>query len=71
MTPHEVQIAIVLARRSAMRAIQKQRKRAGLRQSISHAVLAAMANQWLDAHPNLYAEAAADPLVRELARGRR
>jgi hypothetical protein len=63
-------MAMALARQRAMREVKRRRQKAGLRQMLSHAVLAAMATQHLEANPHLFVEAAADPLVQELARGR-
>jgi hypothetical protein len=71
LTPEQQQTAVILARQRAMREVKRRRQKGGLRQTLSHAVLAAMANQHLDANPHLYAAAAADPLVQELAKGRR
>jgi hypothetical protein len=71
MTPDEAAIAITLAKRAALRQIKQQRKRAGLRETLPMSVLSQLATQWLATHPELYAAAAADPLVQELARGRR
>jgi hypothetical protein len=58
--------AVILARRAAMREVKRRRQRLGLRQTLPHSTLARLGNEWLADHPELYAEAAADPIVQEL-----
>jgi hypothetical protein len=58
--------AVILARQAAMRRIKLRRQKQGLRQTLPYSVLSRMAMEWLDHHPELYAEALASPIVQEL-----
>jgi hypothetical protein len=58
--------AVILARRAAMREVKRNRQRQGLRETLPMSVLSRMAREWLAAHPELYAEALASPIVHEL-----
>jgi hypothetical protein len=58
--------AVILARQAAIQAVRQQRKRQGIRETLPHSTLARLGQEWLAAHPELYAEALASPIVQEL-----
>jgi hypothetical protein len=60
--------AVILARQAALREVRQRIKRAGRIKlgTLSAATLARIANDYLRAHPELVAEAAASPIVAEL-----
>jgi hypothetical protein len=58
--------AVILARRAAIKAVRQQRKRLGIRETLPYSTLARLGQEWLAAHPELYAEALASPIVQEL-----
>jgi RecB family exonuclease len=60
--------AVILARQAALRTIKSKIKREGRVKlgTLSQATLTRLANEWLQAHPELVAEAAASPIVAEL-----
>jgi hypothetical protein len=60
------QAAVILARRAAMREVKRRRQKQGLRGTLPHATLARLGQEWLQAHPELLAEAAASPIVQNL-----
>jgi hypothetical protein len=68
MTNYQAAMVAVLAKRSAIRQIQRQRQRQGLRETLPMSVLAAMATEHLEQQPELLLEAAADPIIQELCR---
>jgi hypothetical protein len=70
MDNYTAAMAMVLARRAAMRQIKQQRKRLGQRQPLPHSVLSQMAMAHLEQHPQLLAEATASPIIQELCRRR-
>jgi hypothetical protein len=61
--------AIVLARQSAQREVTRRIKREGRIKlsSLTAARIARLANEYLEAHPELIAEAAVSPIVQNLA----
>jgi hypothetical protein len=61
--------AVILARQSAMRAVRRRIKAQGQVKlgSLPFSTLSRLANEWLDAHPELIAQAAADPVVVQLS----
>jgi hypothetical protein len=63
--------AVILARQQAMREVKRQRQKQGLRETLPYSALAKLSHEWLDDHPELIAEAAASPIVRELGISRR
>jgi hypothetical protein len=58
--------AVILARQAALREVKRRRQKAGPRQTLPYSVLSRLANEWLQAHPELFAEAAASPIVQNL-----
>ena len=58
--------AVILARQAAMREVKRRRQKQGLRETLPHSTLARLGQEWLAAHPELYAEALASPIVQEL-----
>jgi hypothetical protein len=58
--------AVILARQSAMREVKRRRQKQGLRGPLPFSRLSRLANEWLEDHPQLLAEAAASPIVQEL-----
>jgi hypothetical protein len=59
--------AVILARQSAMRAVRRRIQKEGkIKEPLPLSTLSRLANEWLDAHPELLAEAAADPIVQNL-----
>ena len=58
--------AVILARQAAMREVKRRRQKQGLRETLPYAALSRLANEWLDQHPELIAEAALSPIVQEL-----
>jgi hypothetical protein len=60
MPNYEAAMAMVLARHRAIRQIKHQRKRQGLRQSLPHSTLSKLATEYLEQHPALLLEAAAE-----------
>ena len=66
MDNYTAAMAMVLARRAAMRQIKQQRKRLGQREPLPMSVLSRMAIEHLEQHPELVADALNDPIVREL-----
>jgi hypothetical protein len=59
-------VAVILARQAAMREVKRRRQKQGLRETLPMAVLSRLAREWLLAHRELYAEAAASPIVQNL-----
>jgi hypothetical protein len=66
LTPEQQQTAVILARLAARREVKRQRQRQGIKGLLPHSTLARLGNEWLAANPQLYAEAAADPIVQNL-----
>jgi hypothetical protein len=58
--------AVILARQAAMREVKRRRQKQGIKGSLPFSTLARLGNEWLAAHPELYAEALASPIVQEL-----
>jgi hypothetical protein len=63
---HRQHAAVILARQAAIQAVRQQRKRQGIRDTLPHSTLARLGQEWLAAHPELYAEALASPIVQQL-----
>jgi hypothetical protein len=61
--------AVILARLSAERLVKKRIRAEGRipLSTIPAARIARLANEWLEAHPELLAEAAADPIVLQIS----
>jgi hypothetical protein len=59
--------AVILARQSAMREVKRRRQKQGIEGSLPFSRLSRLAKEWLEDHPQLLAEAAASPIVQELA----
>ena len=59
-------VAVILARQRALREVKRRRRKQGLRETLPYSTLARLAREWLDQHPQLYAEALASPIVQEL-----
>ena len=57
---------VILARQAAMGEVKRRRQKQGQRETLPYAVLSRLANEWLDDHPELYAEALASPIVQNL-----
>jgi hypothetical protein len=66
MDNYTAAMAMVLAKRAAMRQIKQQRKRLGQREPLPMSVLSRMAIAHLEQHPQLLIDAAANPIVREV-----
>jgi hypothetical protein len=58
--------AVILARQWAMREVKRRRQKQALRETLPFSTLARLSNDYLQAHPELYAEALASPIVQEL-----
>jgi hypothetical protein len=58
--------AVILARQSAMREVKRRRQKQGIKGTLPFSTLARLGNEWLAAHPELYAEALASPIVQNL-----
>jgi hypothetical protein len=59
LTPQQQHVVVILARQQAMREVRRRRQKQGLRETLPHATLARLGQEWLHAHPELYAEATA------------
>jgi hypothetical protein len=66
LSPEQQQAAVVLARLAAQKAVKRIRQKKGIKGPLPFSVLSRLANEWLDQHPELYAEALASPIVQEL-----
>jgi hypothetical protein len=66
LTPDQQQAAVILARLAAQREVKRLRQKKGIRGPLPYSTLSRLANEWLDANPQLIAEAAASPIVQEL-----
>jgi hypothetical protein len=70
LSPHAERqaAAIVLAQQAAMRIVKRQIKAQGRVKlsTVFHATLTRLGNDYLRSHPELLAEAAADPIVQNL-----
>ena len=61
-------MAVVLARLAAQKEVRQRIKKSGGNLSlIPYARLTRLANEWLEAHPELIAEALADPIVVQMS----
>ena len=58
--------AVILARQHAMREVKRRRQKQGIKGPLPFSTLSRLAIEWLDAHPELLADAAASPIVQEL-----
>jgi hypothetical protein len=58
--------AVILARQAAMREVKRQRQRQGLRETLPYSTLIRLAMEYLQAHRELIADAAASPIVQNL-----
>jgi hypothetical protein len=56
--------AVILARQAAMREVKRRRQKQGIKETLPFSTLARLGNEWLAAHPELYAQAAASPSFR-------
>ena len=57
--------AVVLARQAALRAVRRRIQKEGkIKEPLPLSTLSRLANEWLDDHPELYAEALASPIVQ-------
>ncbi len=65
LNPRQQSAGIVLARQAALREVRRMRKQ-GLRQPLAFSTLARLANEFLERHPEMVAEAALDPIVQNL-----
>jgi hypothetical protein len=59
--------AVILARQQAMREVKRRRQKQGIKGPLPFSTLSRLANGWLDAHPELIAQAAADPIVLQIS----
>jgi N-acyl-D-aspartate/D-glutamate deacylase len=66
LTPRQQSVAIVLARQAAMREVKRRRQKQGIKGTLPFSTLSRLAIEHLQAHPELYAEALASPVVQEL-----
>jgi hypothetical protein len=68
MTPLGQAAAVVLARVAAEREVRRRIKKAGRNPSLIPAArIARLGNEWLEEHPELIAEALADPILAALS----
>jgi hypothetical protein len=58
-----MRIAVILARQAAMREVKRRRQTQGIKGLLPFSTLSRLANEWLAAHPELIAEAAASPIA--------
>jgi hypothetical protein len=58
--------AVILARQAAIRQLKLRCQKQGIKGPLPFSALSRLANEWLDQHPELVAEAAADPIVQNL-----
>jgi hypothetical protein len=58
--------AVILARQAAMREVKRRRQKLGIKETLPYSTLSRLAIEWLDQHPELYAEALASPIVQIL-----
>jgi hypothetical protein len=58
--------AVILARQAAIREVKRNRQRQGIRETLPMSTLSRMAIEWVEAHPELLAEAALSPIVQNL-----
>lgn len=56
--------AVILARQAEMREVKRRRQKQGIKGPLPFLTLARLGNEWLAAHPQLIAEAAASPIER-------
>jgi hypothetical protein len=59
-------VCVILARQAAIREVKRRRQRQGIKETLPFSTLARLGNEWLAAHPELYAEALASPIVQNL-----
>jgi hypothetical protein len=60
------QTAAVILAQAAMREVKRRRQKQGLRETLPFSTLSRMAIEHLQAHPELYADALASPVVQNL-----
>jgi len=58
--------AVILARQSAMREVERRRQKQGIKGSLPFSTVSRLALEHLQANPQLIAEAAASPIVQML-----
>jgi hypothetical protein len=58
--------AVILARQHAMREVKRRRQKQGIKGPLPFSTLSRLAIEWLDAHPELLADAAASPIGQEV-----
>jgi hypothetical protein len=60
--------AVILAQQSALKAVRQRIKKEGrIKEPLPFSTLSRLANEWLRQHPELIAEAAADPIVVQIS----
>jgi len=60
--------AVILAQQSALKAVRQRIKKEGrIKEPLPFSTLSRLANEWLRQHPELIAEAAADPIVLQIS----
>jgi hypothetical protein len=60
--------AVILAQQSALKAVRQRIQKEGkIKEPLPFSTLSRLANEWLRQHPELIAEAAADPIVVQMS----
>jgi hypothetical protein len=67
LTPQQQHATVILARLAAQREVKRRRQKQGIKGPLPFSTLSRLANEWLDDHPELYAEALASDLVQILS----